>query len=74
MVQEGNPNSVTDAGMGALCACTAVKGAFLNVKINGSGLDDKVYVKKMLEEGRIIEDDAERAEHEIMDILKQRIG
>jgi len=37
-------------------------------------LDDKVYVKKMLEEGRIIEDDAERAEHEIMDILKQRIG
>jgi len=74
MVQEGNPNSVTDAGVGALCACAAVKGAFLNVKINGSGLDDKVYVKKMLEEGRIIEDDAERAEHEIMDILKQRIG
>jgi len=74
MVQEGNPNSVTDAGVGALCACAAVKGAFLNVKINGSGLDDKVYVKKILEEGRIIEDDAERAEHEIMDILKQRIG
>ena len=41
MAEEGNPNSVTDAGVGALCARTAVQGAYLNVRINASGLKDK---------------------------------
>jgi glutamate formiminotransferase/formiminotetrahydrofolate cyclodeaminase len=74
MVQEGNPNSITDAGVGALCVCTAVKGAFLNVKINASGLEDKKYVKKILEEGSAIEADAVRMEKEIMEMLKIRMG
>jgi glutamate formiminotransferase/formiminotetrahydrofolate cyclodeaminase len=74
MVQEGNPNSVTDAGVGALCACTAVKGAFLNVKINASGLEDKEYVKKVLEEGSIIEANAMRMEAEILEMLKVRLA
>ncbi|MBN2275573.1 MAG: glutamate formimidoyltransferase [Bacteroidales bacterium] len=73
MVQEGNPNSVTDAGVGALCARTAVKGAFMNVKINATGLDDKEYVKKILEEGKQIEADAEYMEDEILKMLKDRI-
>ncbi|OFY52238.1 MAG: hypothetical protein A2Y87_12390 [Bacteroidetes bacterium RBG_13_46_8] len=74
MVLEGNPNSVTDAGVGALCARTAVKGAFLNVKINASGLEDKEYVKKVLQEGNTIEANAVKLEEEIMAILKDRIG
>ncbi|MBN1416884.1 MAG: glutamate formimidoyltransferase [Bacteroidales bacterium] len=73
MVQEGNPNSVTDAGVGALCARTAVKGAYLNVKINASGLDDKEYVKKILEEGYRIETSAEQKEEEILRILADKI-
>jgi glutamate formiminotransferase/formiminotetrahydrofolate cyclodeaminase len=46
MAEIGNPNSVTDAGVGALCARTAVHGAFLNVKINLSGLKDQKYQQK----------------------------
>jgi glutamate formiminotransferase/formiminotetrahydrofolate cyclodeaminase len=41
MVEIGNPNSVTDAGVGALCARTAVIGAFMNVRINAAGLMTK---------------------------------
>jgi glutamate formiminotransferase/formiminotetrahydrofolate cyclodeaminase len=48
MAQKGNPNSVSDAGVGALCARTAVMGAWLNVKINCSGYDDKEYVARVL--------------------------
>ena len=44
MAEFGNPNSVTDAGVGALCARTAVMGAFMNVKINCKDLDDKAFV------------------------------
>jgi glutamate formiminotransferase/formiminotetrahydrofolate cyclodeaminase len=74
MVLAGNPNSVTDAGVGALCARTAVKGAFLNVKINASGLEDKEYVKKVLEEGSAVEAGAEKMEKEIMEIVQGKIG
>ena len=41
MAEQGNPNSVSDAGVGALCARTAVEGAGLNVRINAKGLTDK---------------------------------
>ena len=43
MAETGNPNSVSDAGVGALCARSAVMGAFLNVKINAAGLEDKEF-------------------------------
>jgi glutamate formiminotransferase/formiminotetrahydrofolate cyclodeaminase len=42
MAEIGNPNSVTDAGVAALCARTAVLGAFMNVKINASGYKDNI--------------------------------
>ena len=48
MTETGNPNSVSDAGVGALCARTAVEGAFLNVKINAAGLKDETYLKRTL--------------------------
>ena len=48
MVETGNPNSVTDAGVGALCARSAVIGAYLNVKVNGSGFKDKVFLDDIL--------------------------
>ncbi|NTW34105.1 MAG: glutamate formimidoyltransferase, partial [Bacteroidetes bacterium] len=51
MVEIGNPNSVTDAGVGALCARPAVIGAFLNVKINASGLKDKEFANNILAKG-----------------------
>lgn len=48
MAEIGNPNSVTDAGVGVLCARTAVYGAYLNVKINLGGLKDKDYVNEII--------------------------
>src|ERR1700744_429044 len=55
MAEVGNPNSVTDAGVAALCARTAVLGAFMNVKINASGYKDKEYTIAILKRGEIIE-------------------
>ncbi|NLE62216.1 MAG: glutamate formimidoyltransferase, partial [Bacteroidales bacterium] len=49
MVDIGNPNSVSDAGVGALCIRSAVMGAYLNVKINASSLKDKVFVDDILQ-------------------------
>ena len=48
MIDKGNPNSVTDAGVGVLCAKAAVTGAYLNVKINAAGLDDKVFAAEIV--------------------------
>jgi glutamate formiminotransferase/formiminotetrahydrofolate cyclodeaminase len=59
MVDKGNPNSLSDAGVGAACLLTAMQGAWMNVLINAQGLDDKVWAaditakaEKLIEEGR----------------------
>lgn len=49
MVDIGNPNSVSDAGVGTLCIRSAVMGAYMNVKINASTLKDKVFVDDILQ-------------------------
>lgn len=43
MVEQGNPNSITDAGVGVLCVKTAVRGAYFNVLVNAQGLKDRTY-------------------------------
>ena len=55
MVKKGNPNSVTDAGVGALALRSSIKGAFLNVKINCAGLNDKIFAKEIISKGSEIE-------------------
>jgi glutamate formiminotransferase/formiminotetrahydrofolate cyclodeaminase len=62
MVEIGNPNSVTDAGVGALCARTAVLGAVMNVRINASGIKDKVFTDALLAKADEIEKQAEAKE------------
>jgi glutamate formiminotransferase/formiminotetrahydrofolate cyclodeaminase len=73
MAETGNPNSVSDAGVGALCARSAIMGAFLNVRINASGIEDKEYVSKKLEEGSAIELSAIKAEQEILEVVNKKI-
>ncbi len=73
MVETGNPNSVTDAGVGALCARSAVLGAFLNVKINASGLKDRAYADEILARGAEIEAESVRIEAEIMELVNGKI-
>lgn len=71
MATDGNPNSVTDAGVGALCARTAVLGAVMNMRINAVDLDDKDWASKTLKRGDELEERAEATEREIRDIVAQ---
>ncbi len=74
MAEIGNPNSVSDAGVGALCARTAVMGAYLNVKINSGDLEDKAYVKDVLSKGSEIQEKTIALEKEILEIVNSKIG
>ncbi|MCX8019994.1 MAG: glutamate formimidoyltransferase [Chitinophagaceae bacterium] len=74
MAETGNPNSVSDAGVGALCARTAVAGAFLNVRINATGYDDKEYINKLLAQCQDLLQKAESLEKEILKIVNEKIG
>ncbi|HEU5164181.1 MAG TPA: glutamate formimidoyltransferase [Chitinophagaceae bacterium] len=74
MAEVGNPNSVSDAGVGALCARSAVMGAFMNVRINVSGFDDAAFVAEVLKKGKEIEDKAKAKEEEILKIVNEKIG
>jgi glutamate formiminotransferase/formiminotetrahydrofolate cyclodeaminase len=74
MAETGNPNSVTDAGVAALCARTAVLGAFMNVKINASGYTDKNGIQEMLNEAEALQQMAIDLEAEIISIVNSKIG
>lgn len=74
MVQHGNPNSVSDAGVAALCARSAVMGAYMNVRINASGLDDKVFVSDILQKGKEIEDKSIQLERDILKLVDTKIS
>lgn len=73
MVEKGIPASVTDAGVGALCARTAVIGAFMNVKVNAQGLEDKAFFKKVYHKGQDIEAAARKKEEEIIRLVENAI-
>jgi glutamate formiminotransferase/formiminotetrahydrofolate cyclodeaminase len=55
MIEIGNPNSVTDAGVGALAIRTAVLGACYNVRVNAGGISDKSFTEKLLAEASHLE-------------------
>lgn len=74
MAETGNPNSVSDAGVGALCARSAVMGAFLNVKINAAGLKDHEFVEEILARGTEIERKAIALEAEILATVENKIA
>ena len=73
MAQEGNPNSVSDAGVGALAARSAVMGAYLNVKINAAGLKDRTVAEELVNEANNIQALAQQAEKKILDIVESKI-
>ena len=73
MVSEGNPNSVTDGAVGALAIRSCIKGAFLNVRINATGLDDKDFVDPILKKGAELELNAEKEESMILKLAEDRM-
>ncbi len=73
MAEIGNPNSVSDAGVGALCARSAALGAYLNVKINAADLKDKEYLTSLMKEADEIVEKTKNAEEEILGIVARKI-
>lgn len=73
MAEVGNPNSVTDAGVGALCARSAVLGAYLNVRINAGGLADKSFAADIIAKAEVLCDKAIAEEKTILEIVKSKI-
>ncbi|MBP9664971.1 MAG: glutamate formimidoyltransferase [Pyrinomonadaceae bacterium] len=74
MAEHGNPNSVSDAGVGALCARAAVMGAYLNVKINAAGLKDRAYADDIVARGAEVERRAAEAEAGIIALVNSKIA
>ncbi len=72
MATHGNPNSASDAGVGALCARSAVMGAYLNVKTNAAGLKDREFADGLVARGAEIESRANELEAEIMTIVNSK--
>jgi glutamate formiminotransferase/formiminotetrahydrofolate cyclodeaminase len=69
----GNPNSITDAGVGALCARSAVLGAHLNVKVNCLSYEDKSYVQKILAQAAALEVSALKEEELILQYVNNQL-
>jgi len=74
MAEAGNPNSVSDAGVGALCARSAVMGAFMNVRINAKDYADKNFASDIIAKGKEIENKTIELEKEILKIVNEKIG
>jgi len=73
MAEIGNPNSVSDAGVGALCARTAVYGAYLNVRINAGSLADKVFAGDILYKAAQLLQETLEKESEILKLVESKI-
>ena len=73
MASEGNPASVSDAGVGALAARSAVLGAWLNVRINAASLKDRSTADAILAEAQQLADSAQQQEKEILAIVDTKI-
>ena len=74
LVEKGNPNSVSDAGVGALAARAAVLGAGLNVKINASSLKDRAMADKLTAEADEMIERANKEERIIIEMVEKVIG
>lgn len=72
MAEKGNPNSVSDAGVGALAARSAVLGAGMNVRINSKDLLDRVFVEEILKKVSEIEQKTIELEAKIIEIVRQK--
>lgn len=73
MAEIGNPNSVTDSGVGALAARAGVQGAYLNVKINAADIEDEAFRTDILAKGAKVEADAIALETEILKVVNGKI-
>ncbi|MFT5287498.1 MAG: glutamate formiminotransferase/formiminotetrahydrofolate cyclodeaminase [Planctomycetota bacterium] len=71
MTEKGQPSSISDAGVGALCARSAVLGAWLNVKINSQDLADRSVAEDYLKRGEAMAEEVQRAEDEVLAMVER---
>jgi glutamate formiminotransferase/formiminotetrahydrofolate cyclodeaminase len=74
MARKGNPASASDAGVAALAALAAIRGAELNVRINAAGLADKSAAAPLLARAKEITDDATTLQEQVLDAVNANIG
>ncbi|TFH19901.1 MAG: glutamate formimidoyltransferase, partial [Bacteroidia bacterium] len=74
MADMGNPNSLSDAGVGALALHACIEGAWLNVKINSTDVKKHPRVEEILESGRELRKRAEKTKNGILDRVNEKIG
>jgi glutamate formiminotransferase/formiminotetrahydrofolate cyclodeaminase len=73
MTQDGLPNSLSDAGVGALCARTAVYGAYFNVRINAKDIKDREVAKDLIDKAQSIFEETIALETTIIDYINEKI-
>jgi glutamate formiminotransferase/formiminotetrahydrofolate cyclodeaminase len=73
MAEVGQESSASDAGVGALCARAAVRGAFLNVQINAKQLKDRAFAEDVAARGAMMVAEAERLEAETLALVHSRM-
>ncbi len=73
MVETGNPNSITDAGVGALCAVTAVSGARLNILVNASSYENKDSIRELLDEAETLENLTKERCNKIQNLIHRKL-
>jgi glutamate formiminotransferase/formiminotetrahydrofolate cyclodeaminase len=74
MVEQGNPNSITDSGVGGLCIRTAIQGAYLNIKTNVSGINNAEAKKELLDKAESIMQHAYEKEKQIIEVVTSKLG
>ncbi len=74
MAAEGNPNSASDAGVGALCARAAVQAGYLNVRINAASLKGRAFAEEVLAKAEGIATRADELEQEVLEIVREKVG
>ncbi len=74
MAAKGNPASASDAGVGAICARGAIRGAWLNVRTNASGVKDKKVLDAILAEGAKLERLAAEREASILTVVESKFA
>jgi glutamate formiminotransferase/formiminotetrahydrofolate cyclodeaminase len=74
MAESGLKASASDAGVAALAARAAIRGAFMNVRINAGDVEDKAWINDVLNRGGIIEREAEKKEGEILEVTRASVG
>lgn len=73
MATAGNPASITDVGVGALCIHTCIQGAALNVRINLGGIKDEAFKSQMQDKlGKMLAA-SEAAQAEVMEMVEGKM-